>query len=79
MDQLFRLLLEARASDLHLSSGLPPAYRVSGHIEPIPGEPPLDDEALREAMRGLVDDSKWDTFVEEHDLDFAYALPGVGR
>lgn len=79
MDHLFRLLLEARASDLHLSTGLPPAYRVAGHIEPIPGEPPLDDEMLRLAMRGLVDDSKWDAFVEEHDLDFAYALPGVGR
>jgi twitching motility protein PilT len=77
--RLFRLLREAKGSDLHLSAGLPPAYRVSGHIEPMPGEPPLDDEELRAALVSLVEPAKWQVFVEEHDFDFAYALPGVGR
>ena len=35
IDRLFRLMVESKASDLHLSSGMPPLIRKDGKIEPL--------------------------------------------
>jgi twitching motility protein PilT len=75
----FRRLLEQKGSDLHLAAGRPPAARSHGEVEPLPGEPVLDDRAMRAMMRELVDDVQWQTYVDTGDLDFAYELAGTGR
>lgn len=72
-------LAEAGGSDLHLTAGRPPAIRVQGDVQPIPGEPVLDDAALRALLRGLVDEERWRAFMTTHDIDFAHAVEGVGR
>ncbi|MEN9581354.1 MAG: hypothetical protein RJA70_4363 [Pseudomonadota bacterium] len=79
IEKLFKKLSEAGGSDLHLSAGLPPAYRQSGHMTPMAGEPALDDLELRGMLEEIVQPRQWEAFVAERDLDFAYALAGVGR
>lgn len=79
IEHLFSVLRDRGGSDLHLSAGKPPAYRDAGHIEALPGESILDDARLRRMLKELVSDEQWRAFELEHDLDFAYALQGVGR
>jgi twitching motility protein PilT len=79
LHRLFSLLVDQRGSDLHLAAGRPPAIRAHGEVQPIPGEPPLDDARLRRMMQELVDEVQWRLYVEAGDLDFAHEMPGTGR
>jgi twitching motility protein PilT len=76
---LFERLVREKGSDLHLAAGRPPSIRAHGEVEPVPGEPPIDDGALREMLRELVDDIQWQMFSETGDLDFGYEITGTGR
>ena len=54
LDGLLRHMKQAGASDLHLSSAMPPMMRLHGDIVPIAGRPVLDaDQLMREAARAL--------------------------
>jgi twitching motility protein PilT len=79
IEALFHTLRAQGGSDLHLSAGMPPAYRSSGHITLLPDRAKLEDAELRGLLREIVDEAQWELFSTQHDLDFAYALPGVGR
>jgi twitching motility protein PilT len=76
---LFTRLVGDKGSDLHLAAGRPPAIRAHGEVSPIPGEPILDDSALRAMLRELVDEVQWQTYVDTGDLDFGYEIVGTGR
>ena len=79
IDRFFHTLRQHNGSDLHLSAGRPPCYRLHGHIQPIPGEDVLTDASLRVLLEEIVTATEWASYDEEHDLDFAYAVDGVGR
>ncbi|HVW26750.1 MAG TPA: PilT/PilU family type 4a pilus ATPase [Polyangiaceae bacterium] len=75
----FRRLVEQKGSDLHLAAGRRPAVRAHGEVEPLSGEAPLEDRAMRAMLRELVDEVQWQTYADTGDLDFAYELSGTGR
>jgi twitching motility protein PilT len=79
IDELFRYMKEAKASDLHLAAGLPPRVRKHGSLEAIPNWDVLSDEALQELLAEIASEKQWKHFCDHHDLDFAYGLEGVGR
>jgi len=79
IDQLLTKLKELRGSDLHLVAGIGPRLRVRGEIVPAPGWDQLDDAGVRELMREIASEQQWREFESQLDLDFAYALDGVGR
>jgi twitching motility protein PilT len=64
-------------SDLHLAAGLPPRIRLHGALQAVAGAAPLHDAELREALREVVSPEQWASFLERHDLDYAYGLAGV--
>ena len=81
MAKIDRLMVEMKqidASDLHMSVGSPPKYRISGDMTPTK-LPPLTDESLRELLVEICTEGQWQTFGKEHDLDFAYGIPGEAR
>jgi twitching motility protein PilT len=79
IEQLFTALRDRKGSDLHLAAGKPPAFRDAGNIIPLDGKQPISDAQLRSILKEIVSEKQWLAFEHEHDLDFAYALPGVGR
>ncbi|MDZ4803867.1 MAG: type IV pilus twitching motility protein PilT [Candidatus Eisenbacteria bacterium] len=66
------------ASDLHLSSGMPPLVRINGDMTPL-DMPPLDRESLHTLIWDIMNDVQKKTFEENHELDFAIDLAGVCR
>jgi len=66
------------ASDLHLTVGAPPKFRIHGELFPAE-EPEVTTELLLDVLPEICTDTQWQNFLEEHDLDFAYAIKGYAR
>jgi len=79
LDVLLRQMKQLGASDLHLSSGMPPMMRLHGDMVPIPSRPVLDAELLFRELMAIAPDLNRAEFEDRNDSDFAYALPGVCR
>ncbi|MEW6622195.1 MAG: type IV pilus twitching motility protein PilT [Bacillota bacterium] len=68
------------ASDVHLTVGKPPVYRRHGELKPDSENAlVLQNKVLESFARDVMDDSQWETFQEEGQVDFAYSLSGIGR
>ncbi|MGN6815053.1 MAG: type IV pili twitching motility protein PilT, partial [Solirubrobacterales bacterium] len=77
--EVLRRMVEARASDVHLTAGFPPAIRDKGQITPMDGFPVLGPQDTREVVYGILNDDQRKRFEVQKQLDFAYAIPGVAR
>jgi twitching motility protein PilT len=77
--RLFRLMVERKASDLHLSSGEPPMLRESGDMQKIEGEKVLSDDPLRDLLFEIAPARNREEFLETGDTDFAHEIPGLAR
>jgi len=78
IDRFLRLLNDRGASDLHLSVGRPPIFRLSGRMEPIRYRT-LDQTDFVQLLEPIAPAHLWHEFVETGDIDFAYEVPGVSR
>ncbi|MFH0947273.1 MAG: type IV pilus twitching motility protein PilT [Planctomycetota bacterium] len=78
-DALLRKMLELSASDLHLSSGVQPNFRLNGEMVPAGGEPVVDAQEIVGYLKELTPKRIWMEFQEAWDADFAYELPECGR
>lgn len=79
--QLIDLLtksVQAQASDLHLSAGMPPWLRAHGDMRPMPLNPldSADIDALLDSAMSPVQRSE---FMQTRELDFAWSVPGLAR
>jgi len=78
IDAFFKLMNEQGASDLHLTSGQPPALRIRGEIERIKYKV-LDSDDLRGMLYEIAPEQKIKSFEESGDIDFGYEIPGLAR
>jgi Tfp pilus assembly pilus retraction ATPase PilT len=79
MDELFSVLAEMKASDLHLSVGSPPMVRHDGEMKLLPGRPVLTPADTERMMFAIAPERNKVEFAKRNDTDFAYELEGVGR
>jgi twitching motility protein PilT len=78
IDALFRMLKEQGASDLHLSTGSPPIFRLHGEMVR-QNYKALSHEELKGILFEILTEKQKTVFEEKHDLDFAYEIPGQAR
>ena len=82
LDEFLKEMIEAKASDVFIVAGLPIAYRVGGRQQRIDGPAlmPQDTEAMVRAIYEVAGRSVERFLVlDNHDEDFSFALPGIGR
>jgi twitching motility protein PilT len=80
IDRLFRLMCEVRASDLHLSVGMPPLVRKDGEIKLLEeSQPALDRASMWALLEPIIPERNKEEFERRHDSDFAYEIAGLGR
>ena len=78
---LGRLLEEAvgrGASDLHLTAGVPPLFRIDGHLR-ISDHPPLNRETMQRMVFSILNDHQVREFEERWELDCSTEVEGIGR
>ena len=70
LDDLLRFTFKQKASDLHLSAGLPPMIRVDGDVKRI-NVPDLTSEGLRQMIYQIMTDDQVKNFEETLESDFS--------
>ncbi len=75
MDQLLNLMLDRKASDLHLSSDTTPIIRIDGDMTPVEGYPPLAPGRLKEMLFSIAPEKNREQWESIKDTDFAYETP----
>ncbi len=67
-----------RASDLHLSAGVPPLIRVDGDVRQLT-LPPLEHAEVHRLIFDIMNDVQRREYEEKLEVDFSFELPNVGR
>lgn len=75
---ILRTAVEAGASDVHITVGVPPKMRVNGHLLEM-GEKRLMPPDTEELLFSIMNPIQKDKFEEKGENDFSYALPELGR
>src|SRR3989344_2316472 len=76
--ELLAFAFKQNASDLHLSSGLPPLIRVDGDIKRINVDP-LDDRTVHNMIYDIMSDKQQKDYEEFLETDFSFELPNSAR
>ncbi len=76
--ELLAFSVKHNASDLHLSSGLPPMIRVDGDIRRI-NVPALEHKVVHGLVYDIMNDKQRKDFEEFLETDFSFEIPGLAR
>jgi twitching motility protein PilT len=79
LQQLLERVVAEGASDLHVSAGHRPHWRIDGDMRTMEDVPPLGPEDVLELIHPVMEERHRKQFAEENDADFAYAMPGSAR
>ena len=75
---LLAFSVKNKASDLHLSSGLPPLIRVNGDIRRINVEP-LEHKSVHGMVYDIMNDGQRKSYEENLEVDFSFEIPNLAR
>src|SRR5690348_15636292 len=76
--ELLAFAVKNKASDLHLSAGLPPMIRVHGDIRRI-NLPPMEHEDVHAMVYDIMSDAQRKTYEELLECDFSFGIPNLAR
>jgi twitching motility protein PilT len=78
ISELLAFSVKNKASDLHLSAGLPPMIRVHGDVRRI-NLPPLEHKDVHAMIYDIMNDGQRKQYEEVLECDFSFAIPGLAR
>lgn len=78
LDRLLHEAVERRASDIHITAGLPPMIRVDGDLEPLPYKALKAEQTRRICYDALIE-GHIERFEKDHELDFGYTVKDLAR
>lgn len=79
INDLLKLAIERRASDLHLKVGSHPVLRVNGELVAIVDHRRLQTEDTLNMAFSVMNNRQKQKFKDNFDVDVAYSVPGLGR
>ncbi len=78
IEELLKIMVKKDASDIYLTVGVSPAYRVEGKTEPISGKGLKPEDTERLAF-SVMNKKQKATFLEEKEMNLALSYPSLGR
>ena len=78
LTELLAFVVKNKASDLHLSSGLPPMIRVHGDIKRI-NLPAMEHKDVHSMLYDIMNDGQRKFYEENLECDFSFAIPNLAR
>ena len=79
VNDLLKIAVERKASDLHLKVGSHPVLRVDGALMPLPEVKRLMQEDTIAMAFSMMNARQKQRFKDEFEIDIAYSVPGLGR
>jgi twitching motility protein PilU len=78
MNDLLRLMISKRGSDLFLTAEFPPAFKIDGKLTPV-SNVPLTAQHTVELARAIMNDRQAGEFEANREVNFAISPSGIGR
>jgi twitching motility protein PilU len=78
MYDLLRVMVSKQASDLFITAGFPPAFKIDGRVTPISNQT-LTPTHTQELARSIMNDKQAEAFEASKECNFAISPPGIGR
>ena len=78
ISELLAFVVKNKASDLHLSSGLPPMIRVHGDVRRI-NLPAMEHKDVHGMVYDIMNDGQRKFYEENLECDFSFAIPNLAR
>ncbi len=75
---LLRAMVAKDASDLFITAGFPPAFKLDGKMTPVSNQS-LTPQHTQELARALMNDKQAQEFEGSNECNFAISPPGIGR
>ena len=75
---LLRGMIAKKASDLFVTAGFPPAFKMDGKMTPVSNQA-LSAQHTQELARSIMNDKQAAEFEKTHECNFAISPPGIGR
>jgi twitching motility protein PilT len=76
--ELLAFSVKNKASDLHLSAGMPPMIRVHGDVRKI-NVPALEHKDVHGMVYDIMNDSQRKQYEENLECDFSFEIPNLAR
>ena len=76
--ELLTFTVKQKASDLHLSAGMPPMIRIDGDLRRI-NLPELDHKTVHAMVYDIMNDKQRRDYEEHYQIDFSFDIPTVAR
>lgn len=78
MRQLLEEMVQRNSTDLHLTTGAPPMYRIDGELVPTNYEI-MTPELIQNLVYSVLNDQQRKKFEMEWELDFSFGIAGLSR
>lgn len=78
IDDLLTSAFELRASDIHLTVGVPPIFRIHGELKRF-GEELVDDAFTTSVAQKTIPEKMYESFKELGQIDYSYEVAGAAR
>jgi twitching motility protein PilT len=78
ISELLAFVVKNKASDLHLSAGLPPMIRVHGDVRRI-NLPAMEHKDVHAMVYDIMNDGQRKFYEENLECDFSFAIPNLAR
>lgn len=78
IDKLLKLVIDNKASDLHIATGEPPILRINGHLQRTDFAA-LTKDQVQALCYSFLSKHQQEVLESTHELDLSYGVPGLGR
>jgi len=78
IEHLLRSGFELKASDIHITVGIPPVMRINGDLRRY-GTDSITPDEVEEMAKAIIPENSWNVFKSKGELDFSYGIPGISR
>ena len=78
IDDLLKEVIQYKASDLHLSAGMPPILRIDGNLLKTK-YPAFTPASIEEVLFPMLSNEQRRTLEQTWELDMSYGVSGLGR
>ncbi|KEQ18269.1 PilT/PilU family type 4a pilus ATPase [Endozoicomonas numazuensis] len=78
INRLLKVMVDKKASDLFITAGFPPSFKINGRVVPVSKEP-LTPAMTRDIVYGVMDEDQKAEFDREHECNFAISASRIGR
>ncbi len=72
-------VIDSKASDLHLITGMPPTLRINGDLVPVPGAGVLTPDQISALLKQVLNSEQLERLSVNKEIDFSLAFSEKGR